>query len=57
MPDTARARLPVDAIGGVRATAAATVLALEEDGPAIYNVVDDEPAPAREWLPVLADAL
>jgi nucleoside-diphosphate-sugar epimerase len=37
--------------------AAATVLALDHDGPAIYNVVDDEPAPAREWLPVLADAL
>src|SRR5437763_1969883 len=27
------------------------------DGPAIYNIVDDEPAPLREWLPVLADAL
>ena len=37
--------------------AAATVLALEHEGPAIYNVVDDEPAPAREWLPVLAHAL
>lgn len=37
--------------------AAATALALEHDGPAIYNVVDDEPAPARDWLPVLADAL
>jgi nucleoside-diphosphate-sugar epimerase len=37
--------------------AAATVLALDHDGPAIYNVVDDEPAPVREWLPVLADAL
>jgi 2-alkyl-3-oxoalkanoate reductase len=37
--------------------AAATVLALEHDGPEIYNVVDDEPAPVREWLPVLADAL
>jgi nucleoside-diphosphate-sugar epimerase len=37
--------------------AAATVLALDHDGPAIYNIVDDEPAPAREWLPVLADAL
>jgi 2-alkyl-3-oxoalkanoate reductase len=37
--------------------AAATVLALEHDGPGIYNVVDDEPAPVREWLPVLADAL
>jgi nucleoside-diphosphate-sugar epimerase len=37
--------------------AAATVLALDHDGPAIYNIVDDEPAPAREWLPVLAQAL
>jgi nucleoside-diphosphate-sugar epimerase len=37
--------------------AAATVIALEKDGPAIYNIVDDEPAPVREWLPVLADAL
>jgi 2-alkyl-3-oxoalkanoate reductase len=37
--------------------AAATVLALEHDGPAIYNITDDEPAPLREWLPVLADAL
>jgi 2-alkyl-3-oxoalkanoate reductase len=37
--------------------AAATVLALEHDGAGIYNIVDDEPAPVREWLPVLADAL
>ncbi len=37
--------------------AAATVLALEHGGPGIYNVVDDEPAPVREWLPVLAEAL
>jgi nucleoside-diphosphate-sugar epimerase len=36
--------------------AAATVLALEHDGAGIFNVVDDEPAPVREWLPVLADA-
>ena len=34
--------------------AAATVLALEHDGQAIYNIVDDDPAPVREWLPVLA---
>src|SRR6266571_4646271 len=39
------------------AAAAATVLALEHDGTGIYNIVDDEPAPVREWLPVLADAL
>jgi 2-alkyl-3-oxoalkanoate reductase len=37
--------------------ATATVLALDHDGPAIYNIVDDEPAPVREWLPVLANAL
>ncbi len=37
--------------------AAATVLALEHHGPAIYNIVDDEPAAVREWLPVLAQAL
>jgi len=37
--------------------AAATVLALEHDGPGIFNVVDDDPAPVREWLPVLANAL
>jgi nucleoside-diphosphate-sugar epimerase len=37
--------------------AAATVLALEHDGPAVYDVVDDEPAPVREWLPVLAEVL
>ena len=38
--------------------ATATVLALERgSGPAVYNVVDDEPAPVREWLPVLAGAL
>jgi nucleoside-diphosphate-sugar epimerase len=37
--------------------AAATVLALEHDEAGVYNIVDDEPAPAREWLPVLADVL
>jgi nucleoside-diphosphate-sugar epimerase len=37
--------------------AAATVLAVEHDGPGIFNIVDDEPAPVREWLPALADAL
>jgi nucleoside-diphosphate-sugar epimerase len=37
--------------------AAATVLALKHDGPAIYNIVDDDPAPVHEWLPLLAQAL
>src|SRR5262249_37380940 len=34
--------------------AAATTLALEHEGPAIYNIVDDEPAPTSVWLPELA---
>jgi nucleoside-diphosphate-sugar epimerase len=37
--------------------AAATVLALEKDGPGLYNIVDDEPAAVRDWLPVMARAL
>jgi 2-alkyl-3-oxoalkanoate reductase len=37
--------------------AAATTIAVERGRPGIYNVVDDEPAPVREWLPVLASAL
>jgi len=37
--------------------AAAAVLALDADGPAIYNITDDEPAPMREWLPALAEAM
>jgi 2-alkyl-3-oxoalkanoate reductase len=37
--------------------AAATVLALDADGPAVYNVTDDEPAPMRDWLPALAAAV
>jgi nucleoside-diphosphate-sugar epimerase len=37
--------------------AAATVASLEGGAPGIYNVVDDEPAPQPEWLPVLAQAL
>ena len=31
----------------------ATVAAVERGAPGIYNVVDDEPAPMREWLPGL----
>ncbi len=37
--------------------ATAVVLALEHDGPAIYNIVDDDPAPVREIAPVYAEAL
>jgi nucleoside-diphosphate-sugar epimerase len=37
--------------------ASATVAAVHNGGPGIYNVVDDEPAPVREWLPFLAEQL
>jgi nucleoside-diphosphate-sugar epimerase len=37
--------------------AAATVAAVERGAPGVYNVVDDEPAPMRDWLPELAAAL
>jgi nucleoside-diphosphate-sugar epimerase len=57
-------RFPIVGAGGgvfswvhLEDAAAATVLALEHEGPAIYNIADDEPAPVREWLPVLAAAL
>ena len=35
----------------------ATVAAVERGAPGRYNVVDDEPAPVREWLPAFADAI
>jgi nucleoside-diphosphate-sugar epimerase len=34
--------------------ASATVLAVEQNARGVFNVVDDEPAPASEWLPYLA---
>ena len=37
--------------------ASATVAALERARPGVYNVVDDEPATAAEWMPVYAEAL
>ncbi len=37
--------------------AAATVAALERGEPGIYNVVDDDPAPSREWIPAYAEAV
>ena len=59
-----RRRFPIVGDGGgvmsfvhLEDAATATVLALEYDGPAVFNIVDNEPAPVREWLPVLATAL
>jgi nucleoside-diphosphate-sugar epimerase len=37
--------------------AAATAAAVTRGAPGLYNVVDDDPAPAREWLPYLAECL
>lgn len=37
--------------------AAATVLAVESHVTGVFNIVDDEPAPVRNWLPCLAEAV
>jgi nucleoside-diphosphate-sugar epimerase len=37
--------------------AEATLAALERGASGPYNVVDDDPAPVREWIPALASAL
>ena len=57
-------RFPIVGDGGgvfsyvhIEDAAAATALAVERGRPGVYYVVDDEPAPQREWLPVLAGAL
>jgi nucleoside-diphosphate-sugar epimerase len=34
--------------------AGAAVLAVEQNAKGVFNIVDDEPAPASEWLPYLA---
>ncbi|MGA8259132.1 MAG: NAD(P)-dependent oxidoreductase [Arenicellales bacterium] len=39
----------------VRDAATATAIAVERGAPGIYNIVDDDPAPVREWLPALAE--
>ncbi|TDB95907.1 NAD(P)-dependent oxidoreductase [Actinomadura sp. 7K534] len=35
--------------------ASATVLAVEQRASGVFNIVDDEPAPAAQWLPYLAE--
>jgi nucleoside-diphosphate-sugar epimerase len=56
-------RFPVVGDGGgiwsfvnVADAADATLAAIERGALGIYNIVDDDPAPMREWLPVLAAA-
>ncbi|MGH2969797.1 MAG: NAD-dependent epimerase/dehydratase family protein [Solirubrobacteraceae bacterium] len=57
-------RFPIVGDGGgicsfihIEDAAAATAVTVERGRPGVYNVVDDDPAPVREWLPVLASAL
>jgi nucleoside-diphosphate-sugar epimerase len=37
--------------------AAATALAVVKGAPGLYNIVDDDPAPVRDWLPAFAAML
>lgn len=64
LEDVRRRRLPVVGSGNgvwsfihVNDAAQATLAAMERGAPGIYNIVDDEPAPVREWLPALAAAI
>jgi 2-alkyl-3-oxoalkanoate reductase len=57
-------RVPIVGDGGgiwsfvhVDDAATATMLAMDRGAPGIYNVADDEPAPAKEWLPEMAAAV
>jgi nucleoside-diphosphate-sugar epimerase len=59
-----RRRFPIVGDGGgvwshihIDDAAAATAAAVEHGRPGAYNIVDDDPAPVREWLPALASAL
>jgi nucleoside-diphosphate-sugar epimerase len=59
-----KGRFPIVGDGGgiwslvhIEDAAEATVRAIEHGAPGIYNICDDEPAPLREWLPVLAEAV
>lgn len=62
--DVRRRRLPVIGKGiglysfaHVDDAASATVAAVERGAPGVYNIVDDDPAPQREWLPAYAEAI
>jgi nucleoside-diphosphate-sugar epimerase len=57
-------RFPIVGDGGgvwshvhIEDAATATAAAVEHGQPGIYSIVDDDPAPVRKWLPVLASAL
>jgi len=62
--DIRAGKLPLVGDGGsvfsfvhVDDVASAVLAALEHDAPGVLNIVDDEPAPLREWLPAVAEML
>jgi nucleoside-diphosphate-sugar epimerase len=62
--DVRRRRFPVIGDGAglfsfihIDDAADATVAAVERGAPGVYNVVDDDPAAMRDWLPVYAEAI
>ena len=62
--DVRKRRFPVIGKGSglssfihVEDAASATVAAVEGGPPGLYNIVDDQPAAMREWLPLFADAV
>jgi len=62
--DALKRRLPIVGKGDgtfsfahVEDAAGATVAAIERGAPGTYNVVDDEPAPMRDWVPVFCEAV
>lgn len=65
MTEAVRGRkLPVVGRGGavwsfihVEDAAEATAIAAESGEPGIYNIVDDHPAPVKEWVPRYAEAI
>ena len=59
-----RRRIPVIGDGDgwwsflhVNDAAAAAAVAVDHSATGLFNIVDDEPAPAREWLPALASIM
>ena len=62
--DVRRGRVPIIGSGGgvysfihVEDAAAAAVAAIENGEAGVYNIVDDDPAAVRDWIPVYAEAL
>jgi 2-alkyl-3-oxoalkanoate reductase len=62
--DVRKRRFPVIGSGAglwsfihVDDAAAATTIAVERGAPGVYNVVDDEPAAMRDWIPAYAEAI